>query len=206
MKIAVTGSVGSGKSGVCDMLAGLLGARVLDADAICRFLLLPGEAAWKVVRKRWPAEIFSADGSIDRKELRQRIFSSDALRVELEEILHPLVRDEINREMGLADRRGQHLIVEVPLLFEVGWQLGVDCVVAIYAPAEISVERVTERDGVTSDQVETILGLQMSPGLKADRADYVIDNTGTRAETQAQVEKVWQELLELARARKPATE
>lgn len=195
MKVAVTGNVGSGKSAICAMLAGLLGARVVDSDAICRTLLLPEQAAWKSVKKIWPAELFNVDGSIDRVGLRERIFSSDALRDELEGILHPLVQDEIIREMGLADSLGQHLLVEVPLLYEVGWQTRFDAVVVVYAPACTSVKRVTSRDGVSRDQVEAILRLQLPPETKADRADYVIDNSGLWSASFTQGQKVVRKLL-----------
>ncbi len=187
MNIAVTGSVGSGKSAVATMLANLLPASSLDTDAVCRRQLQPGQAGLLALRKRWPQRFFTAEGELDRVALREAVFSDADIRRSLEDILHPLARQEVRTRLQADVGSGTHLLVEIPLLFEVGWQDEFDRVVAVYAPVSVCVRRTSARDGVSPRQAEAILGAQMSPEEKAHRADFVVDNSGLWTATAAQV-------------------
>lgn len=186
MIIGVTGTVGSGKSGVATMLAGSLQCPLVDTDAICRRLLASGQPAWQELKKRWPG-FFTHKGELDRVRLREAVFTDHQVRLGLEEILHPLVRLEVGDKITWVREAGSDLLVEVPLLFEVGWQNDVDYVISVYAPEELSVVRVGRRDRVSSDQVRAILGAQLPAGEKARRADWVVDNSGLWASSFLQV-------------------
>ncbi|MFV0438664.1 MAG: dephospho-CoA kinase [Desulfopila sp.] len=193
MIVAVTGTVGSGKSRVSAMLAAALGCESVDTDTICRQLMLPGMPGWDEMQKRWETRFIGADGQVDRSMLREAVFTDLAVRRELEAILHPLVKQRVTAEIGLARERKQNLLLEIPLLYEVGWQDGMDGVVAVYVPRRVSVARTSRRDDVDRQQVESILAAQLSALQKAERADWVIDNSGLWAATALQVAHLaWQ--------------
>ncbi|WP_163339619.1 dephospho-CoA kinase [Desulfopila sp. IMCC35008] len=186
MNIAVTGNIGSGKSGVTSLLAGMLCAEAVDADEICSELLLPGNQGCIALESRWGARFFTVQGELDKRLLRQTVFSTPQIREELEKILHPLVQDRVRQLMGEADFEGAFLIAEIPLLFEVGWAERFDRVITVYAPEDVCRSRVISRDGVSSAHVDSILALQMNPELKAEKGDYVINNAGTWSSTVLQ--------------------
>jgi len=187
MIIAITGAVGSGKSRVAAMLASALGCDCIDTDMICRQLLMPGQAGWLELKKRYLDRFFTDDEQLDRTSLREAAFAEESVRQELEEILHPRVRRLVANAAEHMRGQGHHLLVEVPLLFEVGWQQDFDRVVAVYAPTSVCGTRTSLRDGVPSQQAESILALQLSPEEKAKRADWVVNNAGIWAATVLQV-------------------
>lgn len=186
MNIAVTGNVGSGKSRITSMLSGMLGYEAVDADSVCRQLLMPDCQGWREVRTKWGDKFFKPDGRLDRVHLRESVFAEPRIREGLEEILHPLVQNHIVRLMEKKRKAGDSLIAEIPLLYEVGWHNEFDHIVAVYAPVEICLLRTARRDGVSGLQVATIFSLQMPPEQKADLADYVIDNSGIWSSTVTQ--------------------
>lgn len=187
MNIAVTGTVGSGKSGVAAILAAALGIESVDTDLLCRKLLLPGQPGWRDLRDRLRGRFFGADGGLDRLRLREAVFAEPEVRRELERILHPRVREMVTVRMREATGNGLHLLVEVPLLFEAGWQGDFDQVVAVYAPAALCIARTVKRDRVSRHQAESILALQLPAEEKARRADRVVDNSGIWSATVLQV-------------------
>lgn len=186
MNIAVTGTIGSGKSRVVSLMGGLLQVDPVDADAICRELLEPGAPGWRQVRSLWGERFLNPDGAIDRVALRKGVFGSPQIRRGLEDILHPLVRERIAVRLEDGKASDAWLLAEIPLLYEVGWAEAFDLVVAVYTPAAVSIQRTALRDAVAASQVEAILSLQMVPEEKAGRADYVIDNSSTWSSTVVQ--------------------
>ena len=204
MKIAVTGSVGSGKSGVAAMIAGLLPADLVDADSLCRELMMPGRQGWLDLRGGWGLEYFDEAGELDRVRLREAVFREREVRERLEQLLHPLVQSSMVDLMSSAGAEGRHLVAEIPLLFEVGWQDRFDCVVTVYVPPALARERTARRDGVSMSQVDAILSLQLSPEEKADRADFVIDNSESWSQTAVQAAVVCRQIEHLERGRKRA--
>lgn len=197
MNIAITGTVGSGKSGVAAILAGLMRIECVDTDFLCRQLLQPGQPGWCDLKERWSGRFFAADGNLDRIALREAVFTEPEVRTGLEDILHPRVREIVAEYRRDAAAKGKHLLVEVPLLFETGWNSDFDHVVAVYAPASCCLARTTRRDNVSRYQVESILALQLSAGEKAERADSVIDNSGIWAATVLQVSLLARNLQQL---------
>ncbi len=190
MIIALTGTIGSGKSCVTAILANALDGFIEDTDLICRQLLAPGEAGWTALRQSWPANYFDTGGELDRRLVRETISSDPQRRAELEAILHPLVRQTVARAGELCRRIGQHLIVEVPLLFETGWEKDFDCSVVVYVPRDVALNRTMRRDGVPLAQTERIIALQKTAEEKCDRADLVIDNSGNWLQTVLQVYRI----------------
>jgi len=186
MLIGITGTIGSGKSLVAGLLGDLLEVPVYSSDEICRQLLEKGEAGYAAFVKAWGDKFLDETGAIDRLMLRTAVFEDHSLRQQLESILHPLVRATLHEEQKLTDP-GQILIAEVPLLFECGWHVDFDAIVSVITDRNKVLERVAARDHVKYEDIEKILGVQMDPALKAERSDWVINNSGDIAETQKQV-------------------
>ena len=176
MNIAITGSIGAGKSTVAAILAALLPAERLDADQISRRLMEVGAAGWRQLRQVFPDDFFAENGELRRAELRQAVFFDNERRRQLERVLHPLIKEELRREM--AETGDDFCLIEIPLLFEAGWQRRFDAVVTVYIPEAAGIERVIARDQVSAAQVAKILAAQLPAEEKAARADWVIDNRG----------------------------
>ncbi len=187
MKIAVTGGIATGKSTVARLLAKCLGFEDVDADKVCRDLLVKGRPGWQGVRQVWGERFMNSEGEIDRVLLRKAVFADKTIRIELERIIHPLARAEIARYEKRLEKSKKNLLVEVPLLFEVGWQEDFDWVVTIYATEKRCLQRIVLRDNVTLEDAGRVLAAQMPLSCKALLADSVIDNSGYLAATCLQV-------------------
>jgi len=200
LKVGLTGGIASGKSTVSKIFASF-GAKVLDADEVAREVLLPGQPAWTRLRQVFGEEFFHPDGTVKRKQLRKLVFADPEKRSQLNAIVHPEVMREINRRSAVLSSSAQNgvLLVDVPLLLEVGVANRFDKVVVVYVSESVQINRLQQRDGISEEEAKQALKVQMALSKKVEQADYLIDNSGTLEETLAQVEKVWDELLELAR-------
>ncbi|MCX5870878.1 MAG: dephospho-CoA kinase [Deltaproteobacteria bacterium] len=187
MIIGVTGGMGAGKSLTAGLLGKLLGYDVLDADILCRNLLQPQMPGWQGVQEKWGAHFFDLAGNIDRPALRKALFADLEVRQGVEQILHPLVHQEIMRRAAEKRPSLAGLVVEVPLLFEVGWQDDFDWIVVVYAGTECCVERIVRRDRVSLEAGRAAMSTQISLEEKALRADSVIENSGPLALTILQI-------------------
>lgn len=192
-KIGLTGGAGVGKSSAAAFLARVCGGRYLDADQVCRELLRPRAKGWRIFKEAFGGDYLRADQTLDRDLLRRDIFRHEGLRHRLNELVHPLAREVILAQAGRRQPGGYLLnIVEVPLLFEAGWQKDFDRIVVIYADRRTCLERLMRRDNITRPAAETMLAAQWPMAEKILRADHVIDNNGSRVDTELQ-------LLHLAR-------
>lgn len=187
MNIAITGGIATGKSTISRLLGKCLGAEVVDTDQLCRDLLTNGQPGWQGVHQAWGERFMDPHGQIDRMLLRNTIFTESTVRRELEQILHPLVRIEITALAQRKKLKGETLLVEVPLLFEVGWQGDFDWVVSIFATENRCVQRIVTRDKVSEEDAGKILAAQMPAVCKAFLANSVIDNSGVFPFTCLQV-------------------
>lgn len=187
--VAVTGGIGSGKSRVARWLADACRFPLYDADGEVRTLLVPGAAGWERLRTWLSPDYFAPDGGLRKGRLRQAIFNDAALRQAVEHDLHPLVL--ANLQAKLARRQGPCL-VEVPLLYEVGWQGQFDGVLVVYAPDTLCGERVALRDQVSTVEAQAVIRVQMPIQEKVAKADYLVDNSGTWTETLRQLAEIKQ--------------
>ncbi|RZW19186.1 MAG: dephospho-CoA kinase [Desulfobulbaceae bacterium] len=196
MLVGITGTIGSGKSVVARMLGELLSATVFSSDEICRRLLEKGEAGYKKMLENWGDLYLNDSREVDRALLRKAVFADQKVRTALEDILHPLVRLEL---LEAKDAGGSTTIqlAEVPLLFECGWQADFDYIVCVITDPDIALQRAVERDSVRPAEVEKIARIQLDGALKAERSDWVIDNSGSLNETWGQVQQLAAELREL---------
>lgn len=193
--IGLTGGIASGKSTVGRLFAEL-GVPVLDSDVAARDVVLPGTAGLAAVADAFGPEVIGTDGALDRRALRERIFDSPDARQRLDALLHPLIRAELRR--GLAQLRAPYAILEVPLLFEAGFDNEVQRSLVVDAPEALQIERVMARDGSSEAQARAILASQMARAERLARADDVIRNDGEPL--QPQVERLHQLYLDLANA------
>ena len=191
----LTGGIASGKSTVCSMLR-QLGAKVVDSDRIAREVVEPGQPAWKEIVEWLGAEYLLPSGGIDRKKIGALVFSSVEARHRLEEITHPRIREVVMHAAMTAAAEGAEVVVlDVPLLFEVGWDKLADEVWVVYVDRENQMERLMRRDSLSAEQAAARLDAQMSLAEKARRADVLIDNSKDLTSTRRQVSEAWRRFM-----------
>jgi dephospho-CoA kinase len=188
-KIGLTGGIASGKSSVAELLAAELHCIHIDADGICRQLLEPQEEGWQQLTRILGSDYFGPDGIIIRPFLRQHLFTDDGLRLRINSVIHPLVRKQITAKMTQVTEsdRTARILVEVPLLYEVGWENLFDTVIVVYADYEKCLKRLMKRDGIEQVTAAKELKSQLPLKEKVIKADHVINNSGTLSETERQV-------------------
>ncbi len=188
LRVGLTGGIGSGKTLVSNLFAEL-GIPVVDADEISRELTAtPDAAGSRAIRDRFGPDFFLADGQLDRRKLRETVFTEPRRLRELEAILHPLVRNRIGRELDRLEREGHpYCIVSIPLLIEAGMDDLVDRIIVVDAPESLQLERVIKRDASSADETRKILSRQASREARLAHADHVIDNSTTPEATRKQV-------------------
>jgi dephospho-CoA kinase len=197
LRIGLTGGIASGKSTVSKFFAEL-GVPVIDADEISRLVVQPGSAGLAGIVRRFGSGVLDADGSLNRRALRALIFEDAAARRDLEAILHPLIRGEME---AIAERAGgEYQIFAIPLLVEGGPSDRVDRILVVDADEESQVGRVMARDRIPEPQARAILAAQASRAARLAAADDVISNSGTVADLRQQVTKLHAKYLGLARS------
>ena len=181
--IALTGSIGMGKSTVAAMFADA-GIPVFDADAEVRRLQGPGGRLVEPIEQRFPGT--TRDGAVDREALSLRVLGNRDELAALEALVHPAVHHERTRFI-VANADAPALLFDIPLLFETGGERAFDKVVVVTAPAKTQRERVLARPGMTAERLDSILARQLPDAEKRERADFTVDTGGSLADTRAQV-------------------
>ena len=190
MNIAVTGGMGSGKTRISKVLAEMLGATLVSADLLCRDLLAVNYKGWKGVRQIASPDMFLPGGEINRPVLRKSIFADSEFREEVDNLLHPLVREELRYYCKKAKDHSVPLVAEIPLLFEKGWQDDFDCTLLVYAEESDCVQRVMRRDLVSQEAAIESVAAQMTIQEKRKYADFVVDNSSSFAEALEELQQV----------------
>lgn len=178
MKVAITGGLGTGKSTVAKILASTLETTLIDTDQLCRLQMLPGTEGYEEFRRVFGQKYLQDNGTVDRVLLRRAVFEDNALREELESILHPIVRRQVAILCKAGSAESIVSVVEVPLLYEVGWQNEFDVCIVVYVPEDICVQRVKLRDTMTAEEIMLIIHSQIPINKKLDYADFIVDNSG----------------------------
>ncbi|AEQ53321.1 dephospho-CoA kinase [Pelagibacterium halotolerans] len=196
LRVVLTGSIATGKSTVLARFAER-GFPTYSADEAVHELYAGPAAA--LVETLFPGTV--RDGMVDRKALSAAIAAEPDRIAELEEVIHPLVREKALDFMDSAEARGNGLaVVEIPLFFETGAKYSIDKVVAIHCDPEIQRRRVLTRPGMSGEKLDFILSRQLTQDEKRTRADYAIDTSGTMDDTIARTDAVIEALLDEARA------
>jgi len=186
--VGLTGGIGSGKSAAADAFA-VLGAAVVDTDAIAHALTGPGGAALPALRAAFGPGVLATDGALDRAAMRRRAFADPAARARLEGILHPLIRAEAEAQVRRAAGADfPYVVLVVPLLAETGaYRERVDRVAVVDCPEETRIARVMARNGLARAEVEAIMAAQAPRAARLAIADDVIANDAGLGELRARV-------------------
>lgn len=185
---ALTGAIGTGKSAVASMLAEM-GAHIIDTDLIAREVVEPGQPALRDIEDYFGKDVINPDGTLNREKVRDQIIRDPEKRNKLNSCTHPrinqIVMDRIGGFNTMND--GMPVIIDVPLLYESGWDRFFPDVILVYAPLPIQIERLMARDRLDRQTAELTIAAQMSIEDKKGRARFIIDNSGTLEETRRQV-------------------
>ncbi|MBW1982327.1 MAG: dephospho-CoA kinase [Deltaproteobacteria bacterium] len=200
IRVGLTGGIASGKSTVAGFFA-KRGAKVIDADQVAREVVLPDRPCWRKLRQLLGPEFFLPDGTLHRPRLRELIFADENVRTQVNSIVHPEVARIIKQRAAKVAEPGAVLLVDVPLLLEVNAADRFERIIVVFVPEAVQVARLMERDQVSRQEAQRILQVQMNLAEKVAMADWVIDNSGTFAQTEGQVDRLWPELLALAQAK-----
>lgn len=177
--IGLTGGIASGKSTVSRLLREQ-GFTVIDADLIAKYVVEPGQAGLNQVVNHFGAEILKPDGSLDRRKLGQMVFGSPVKLLELENLLHPLIKAETLRRRNESAQRGEAFaFYDVPLLFEKKMESDFDSIIVVEAGEHLQKSRMKQRDQLSDDEINHRLGSQISLAHKVGKATWVLRNEGT---------------------------
>lgn len=198
LRIGLTGGIGSGKSTVALLLAEK-GCAVLDADAIAHQLMSdPLGPVVLEIRSIFGDQVFDAEGGVRRDVLGRIVFENPERLRELESILHPAIRRSIERRVVELGHQGAGLVfIEVPLLFETGWDQWMDRSVVVESSLEVRLERLQRTRGMDREEALRRIDQQMSSEQRRSRADHVLANEGSRQDLEAEVRRVLAELTAL---------
>jgi len=201
LQVALTGNIASGKSTVSSFFREW-GATLFDADAAVRRLQQPGTAVFDAIVARFGRGILAEDGSLDRAALRARILADSAERQALERIVHPAVQAERRRELREQGASAETIVVsDIPLLFEATDPAEFEAIVLVDAPERLRVERLIRERGLSRNEAEALLQLQLPADAKRARSDFVIENDQSREVLRERAWEVWRKLLSMARNR-----
>lgn len=190
--VGLTGGVASGKSAVAAKLASL-GAVVIDADALARQVVEPGTTGLAAIKDTFGEGILLPDGSLDRPALGAIVFSDAAQRAKLNEIVHPLVREQAEA-LREAAAPGALVVEDIPLLVESGQADRFDAVIVVQAPHDERIRRMVQDRGWSRDDAEARMAAQATDEQRAAVADYLLDNSGSLEELEAQVASLYRQL------------
>ncbi|MEB2419018.1 dephospho-CoA kinase [Citrobacter sp. R-1.5.2] len=193
--VALTGGIGSGKSTVANAFADL-GINVIDADIIARQVVERGMPALRAIAEHFGSDVIAADGSLQRRILRERIFSDPDEKKWLNALLHPLIQQETQRQFQQAT--SPYLLWVVPLLVENALYEKADRVLVVDVTPETQLRRTMQRDDVTREHVEQILAAQATREARLAVADDVIDNNGAPDAIVSDVARLHALYLQLA--------
>ena len=193
--VGLTGGIGSGKTTVANLFADL-GITLVDADIVSREVVAPGTIGLTRIAEHFGQSILHENGELNRAALRERIFSTPPEREWLNNLLHPMIRQEMLAQLKKAT--SPYAILVVPLLFENGLDRLVNCTLVVDISPELQTQRTIERDSVSAKQVQNIIGSQASRAEKLSKADDVIDNHGTVSALQSKVALLHNKYLKLA--------
>jgi dephospho-CoA kinase len=188
--LGLTGGIGSGKSTVATMFSDL-GAEVIDADRLARDIVEPGQPALDEIAAAFGREILQPDGRLNRSKLAGIIFADPAARARLDAITHPPIQRLMAEAVAARRDRPGVLVLDIPLLFENDRRGLVESVVVVWIHSATQLRRLVERDGLSEQQARQRIAAQIPLDEKRDRADHVIDNSGSLQSTRRQVEAIY---------------
>jgi dephospho-CoA kinase len=193
--VGLTGGIGSGKTAVSNRLK-QLGITIVDADVVSRQVVEPGKPALKTIRNYFGPSIILSDGNLNRAAMRQRVFANRSEKEWLEELLHPLIGAEIDRQIKAAT--SPYVVLVSPLLLETNQRNRCDRILVVDVPVEVQIERASSRDNNDPHLIRSIVVTQMSREKRLESADDIINNEGDLESLYHQVDTLHDLYIDLA--------
>ncbi len=193
--IGLTGGIGSGKSVASDKFKSL-GITIVDADVASRTVVEPGKPALKEIEDHFGSGIITAEGKLDRNNLREIIATDPEERKWLESVLHPKIGEQITKE--ISESTSVYTLFVAPLLLETNSQEMCSRVVVVDVPKDVQIQRTAKRDKVSPNQVEQMVAAQMEREKRLEKADDVLLNSGTIEDLEKQVEELHKKYIKMA--------
>jgi dephospho-CoA kinase len=186
--VALTGSIATGKSTAAKLLSDL-GFEIIDADKISHLIL---NEQYEAIIELF-GESLVHDGIVDRKALGAIVFNDEAQRKILEDLLHPLIYERIERLSADLDQKKRPYLVDIPLFYE-GKRYPIEKTLVVYTPKLLQQQRLIQRDNSHHEEAKNRISLQICIEEKCKRADYVIDNSGTLSQLERECERIYEEI------------
>ncbi len=193
--IGLTGGIASGKSTVAKLLASY-GAETIDADQVARDVVAPGSAGLSEVIEEFGSEVLMESGELDRVVLGRIVFEEPTKRKRLEEILHPLIKQRTNQL--LAEASSPVVVYAVPLLVEANVDYPFDMILTVEAGVANQIERMVRSRGLSEEEAMKRISAQASESARRERADMVIDSSGSREQLEKQIALLWPKIEQAA--------
>ncbi len=192
--VGLTGGIASGKTTVSRMFSEA-GIPVICADELAREAVQPGAPALEEIRRAFGPGVVDQEGNLDRAQVAELVFNDTELRLRLESIIHPRVEEEKNARLAALERLGHTIaIVDVPLLYETGWDKHFKVVIVVYIPQDMQLSRLICRDGMSEEEARARIKAQMDIEEKKKRSDKIVDNSGDLTNTMNQVHGIIKQL------------
>lgn len=191
--IGLTGGIGSGKSTVAEGFS-QRGVPVLDTDQVARQVVASGQAALEEIRARFGDQVITASGELDRAAMRALVFADPKARQDLEAITHPRIREYVRDWVN--EQAYPYCIVVIPLLLETGWTELVDRILVVDLPESLQLQRTMRRDGMSRQQVESIMAAQVNRQTRVAAADDIVLNDGDSNKLGPQIDALHHDYLQ----------
>jgi len=196
IKIAVTGSAGSGKTSVCDRFREL-GLKVISSDSLAREAVAPDTAAYEMIVDAFGKQVLRKDGTLNRQMLRRMMITDDNTRKTLEQCIHPEINKLMHLKMTEAEKeRVLVVVIEVPLLFEFGMESRFDAIIVVTSDRELQIRRLIKRDAVSRREAKALLSVQIPDENKIERSDFVIKNNDSPAGMIKSVDHIYKKIYQ----------
>ena len=196
VKIAVTGSAGSGKTSVCSRFRDL-GLKVISSDSLAREAVAPGTVAYEMIVDSFGKQVLRKDGTLNRKMLRRMMLADDDTRKTLERHVHPEINRLMHLKMAEAEKAGiSVVIIEVPLLFEFGMESRFDAIITVTSDRELQIRRLMNRDAVSRTEAKALLSVQIPDEEKIARSQFVIENCGSPEEMVGPIDQIYKKICQ----------
>ncbi|WP_305403152.1 dephospho-CoA kinase [Photobacterium leiognathi] len=194
--IGLTGGIGSGKTTVANLFADTYGIDIIDADIVAREVVEPNTFGLNAIIEKCGKEILLEDSTLNRAKLRDAIFSQPELKVWLNNLLHPLIREKMQQDINQS--QSPYCLLVVPLMVENNLQTMTHRLLVVDVDEQVQIERTQQRDNVSIEQIKNILASQASREQRLDAADDVITNNGDNKALVSQVEQLHLQYLKMS--------
>lgn len=197
MIIGLTGGIASGKT-FCSDFFQAKGVPLVDADVIAREIVQKGEPLLEQLKALLGKEVLLSDGQLNRAWLRRQIFADECLKKQVNDLMHPLIRERAQQQLAVAESQAAWVMYSVPLLFENALEMICHAVIVVDILPDLQISRGAMRDGVTEADIRRIMTAQLSREHRLSRANFVIDNSGLQAQTRLQCADLYRQIHHLS--------